>query len=88
MDLNFVAYIHSRSSPVMARILLQIFAEICPTASDTHHDSFAVFAYEPDEELDGRFACGAGEMVELDLRVAALRAWSGGGLAKSGSEGK
>jgi hypothetical protein len=73
---------------MMTRVLLQILAQVRPAASNAHHDALAVLAYEADEELDGCFARGAGEVVEFNFWVAACGPRAGFGLAVSGGEQK
>ena len=56
----------------MARVLLEIFCEICPTTADAHHHALATFAHKADVELYGNVFAGLMEMIELDVRVAIM----------------
>jgi hypothetical protein len=61
---------------VVCGVFFEVFAEVGPATANAHHDALPMLTDAADKELDGGFAVGARKVIELDLLVAALVAWS------------
>lgn len=61
-----------RAAPMVDRVLLEVFSQVCPTTADTDHHPLTMLAHTTNEKLNGSLAIRPGQMVHLDILVAAL----------------
>jgi hypothetical protein len=60
----------------MASIFFEIFTQISPASTNSHHHSLTLFTNQADEKFDGSLSSATRKMIELDLGIAVLRAGS------------
>jgi hypothetical protein len=51
---------------VVDSVFTQVFSQVSPSATDTHHHAFSILANSPDKEFGGRRLSAAVKMVQLD----------------------